>query len=344
MQTPFPTSRFAPAGFTLVELLVVIAIISILIGLTIPAVQSVRRSAQSLSCRNNLKNIALAVHNYETSNKHYPASFEFQPGTVVRGAWSIHAKIMPFCEEINAHRRVDFAVDWHDQVDTGVTAHVIPIYNCPAEINTLTRVKNGDPYVHGTNYGFNMGSWFIHDPVTNQSGDGPFRVNRRVRQADITDGLSQTLCIADVKHYTSYIRNVSGAIDPTLPDSPGHFETITGELKLGPALEDNTGHTVWPDGRVHHTGFTTVYTPNTFVSYPYAGEVYDIDLSTQQEGRDPNRPTYAAVTARSYHGAGVNVAHMDGSVRFVSSSIRRNVWRALGTAAGGEVIDGVFLQ
>ena len=336
-------TRTLRLGFTLIELLVVIAVISILVGLTIPAVQSVRRTAQSVSCKNNLKNIGLAVANFQTARTWFPPSFEVPEGDTVRGYWSIHAQIMPYMEEANAHRDIDFSTDWHEQVATGIPAYAVPLYTCPAEPNTATRQRDGADYVHGTNYGFNMGSWFIHDPVTGQTGDGAFRVNQRTRPRDFTDGQSQTLCAVDVKAYTPYIRNVD-TIDPTLPNSADFFEGVTGELKMGPSQENNSGHTVWCDGRVHHTGFTTVFGPNTRVTYTHGGEVYDIDYNSQQEGRSLTRPTFAAVTARSFHDAGVNALFMDGSVRFVSNSIALPIWRSMGTAGSGEIIDSSQLD
>ena len=116
-----------------------------------------------------------------------------------------------------------------------------------------------------------------------------------------------------------------------------------GQLKLGPATNDNTGHTEWPDGRVHHSGFTTVFPPNTVVPFTANGVVYNIDYNSRQEGNSATLPTYAVVTARSYHSGGiVNVALMDGSVRSVSRDISPAVWRALGTRAGGEVVGSDF--
>ncbi len=324
-------------GFTLIELLVVIAIISILMGLALPAIQAVRRTATRLSCANNMRQIGIAVMNYEAARRYFPPSFEVPFGSTVVGSWSIHGRIMPYVELDNAYKQIQLDVDWHSLVDTGVPALAIPIYNCPAEPNSIVRIKDGKPYVHPTNYGFNMGTWFIHDPVTNAVGDGAFRVNRPTRPRDFVDGLSNTLCAADVKAYTSYIRNVT-VIDPTLPSSPNHFMGATGELKLGPVLSNNTGHTVWTDGRVHHSGFTTVFTPNTRVPYVYNGNEYDINYNSQQEGKDLNRPTYAAVTARSYHSGGINTVRMDGSVHFVSNTISLDVWRSMGTASGDEIL------
>ena len=111
-----------------------------------------------------------------------------------------------------------------------------------------------------------------------------------------------------------------------------------GQVKLGPNLQDNTGHTEWPDGRVHHSGFTTVFTPNTVVDYDYNGQRYDIDFNSIQEGRSGTQLTYAAITARSYHSGNiVNVGMLDASAHSISGSIDIGVWRALGTTAGGEV-------
>ena len=336
--------RLKTKAFTLIEILVVIAIISILVGLTIPAVQAVRRSARSLSCKNNLKNIGLAVANYQTALKHYPSSFEAPSGQIVRGSWSIHAQIMPYMEQGNAHALIDFSTDWHTQVESGIPAFAAPVYTCPSEPRPVVREKDGADYVYGTNYGFNMGSWFIYNPLTGETGDGSFRVNQKTRPRDFqSDGTSNTLCAVDVKMYTSYIRNAA-SIDPVLPDLADHFEGVAAELKLGPLADQNTGHTVWCDGRVHHTGVTTVYTPNTRVTYTEGGEVYDIDYNSQQEGRDLSRPTYAAVTARSYHPGSVNAVLMDGSVRSLTNQIDRDVWRAIGTAGNGEIIDGSLMR
>jgi len=111
------------------------------------------------------------------------------------------------------------------------------------------------------------------------------------------------------------------------------------DKKMGPTTNDCTGHTEWPDGRVHHTGFTTTLTPNTKVLFNHSGKDQDCDFNSMQEGRSATVPTFAAITARSYHSGGiVNVALMDGSVRSVASSISLQTWRALGTRDGGEVI------
>ena len=324
-------------GFTLVELLVVIAIIGILIGMLLPAVQMVRSSARRTHCANNIRQCLLAIANYESSLQEYPTSFNASLTEIVRGSWSIHARILPMMEQSSARDLIDVEVDWHNQVDTGIPAFAVPSYSCPSDALAGLRYQNGEEYVHSTSYGFNMGTWFIFDPVNGATGDGAFQVYRPTTHQSFVDGTSNTLAVADVKSFTSYIRNVD-SIDPSIPTTADHFMGVTGQLKLGPNRETNTGHTVWTDGRVHHAGMTTTFVPNTFVRYEHDGKVYDIDFNSQQEGRDLTRPTFAAVTARSYHPQGVNIGRMDGSVDFVSETIDLQTWRALGTRNGSEVL------
>ena len=95
-------------------------------------------------------------------------------------------------------------------------------------------------------------------------------------------------------------------------------------------------HVEWVDGKVHETGFTTVFTPNTKVIYNNGGTEYDVDLVLATESSPGD--TYAAVTSRSYHTTCVNVLLMDGSVRSLNNSISLTTWRAMGTRAGGEVV------
>ncbi|MEZ6051253.1 MAG: hypothetical protein R3C02_07690 [Planctomycetaceae bacterium] len=93
------------------------------------------------------------------------------------------------------------------------------------------------------------------------------------------------------------------------------------------------------EGEVQHTGSTTTFTPNTFVPYDNSGEIVDIDFSSCRESwAGCNSPTYAVVTARSYHVGIVQCLLMDGSARAVSENIDLSVWQSLGTRAGGEVV------
>jgi prepilin-type N-terminal cleavage/methylation domain-containing protein len=332
--------RFSRA-FTLIELLVVLAIIGILMALLLPAIQRAREAARRSSCLNNLRQIAIATHNYQATFESLPASFKITPGTVLagnNGSWSIHGRLLPYIEGGNAYDKVDLQIAWDAQLTTGVPQTRVSMYMCPSEVNDIVRTNASGPYVYPQNYGFNMGSWLVYDPTSATIPDGPFYVNSDVSL--IPDGKSQTLCAAEVKAFTSYIRNTVDP-GPVPPTNPTAFDGMAGQLKLGPNLNDNTGHTEWPDGRVHHSGITTVFAPNTQVAYNYNGRLYDIDYNSVQEGKSATQPTYAAITARSYHAGGlVNVTMLDGTTKSVRDDIDPVLWKAAGTIAGREAVAG----
>ena len=98
-------SRRGNKGFTLIELLVVIAIIAILMGLILPAVQQAREAARRVHCKNNLKQIGLALHNYQSTNSVFPPSICI--GAAKGGTWSIHARILPFLDQANVYTLAD---------------------------------------------------------------------------------------------------------------------------------------------------------------------------------------------------------------------------------------------
>ena len=334
-------------GFSLVELLVVIAIIGILVSLLLPAVQAAREAARRSSCKNNLKQIGLALHSYLSPNGCFPPSFCIRRGTVLtgnNGSWSIHGRLLPYLEQASSYDQVRLDIAWDAQLATGVPTLHIPTYVCLSDPNDTVRTNNGVPYIYPHTYGFNFGTWLVYDPATGRGGDGVFYVNSQTRPADIRDGLSNTLATAEVKAFTSYVRNTS---DPgcAVPSSSAGIAGLAagGQFKLGPSTNDNTGHTEWCDGRVHHSGVTTVFTPNTFVAYLHPdGNTYDIDYNSQQEGRSSSQPTYAAITSRSYHPGIVNTGLMDGSVRSIAETIDLPIWRALGTRQAGEIVTDDF--
>ena len=327
-------------GFTLVELLVVIAIIAILVALLLPAINAAREAARRTSCTNNLRQITLSLSNYQSIAKTYPPSYVINHGQRLatnNGAWSVQAQLMPFLEEGAAYAKIDFKLPWDDAANraSGVPTLKLPVYTCPSEPNAVVRTKNGEPFVQPHNYGMNFGQWLVYDPTNaSRKGDGAFFVNSKLRPAHFKDGLSKTLAMAEVKAFTSYIRNTSDP-GPEIPTLPNQLPT-SGEFKLGSTRNKNTGHTEWCDGRVHHSGFTTVFTPNTNVRFEKDGVVYDIDVNSMKEGGSDTQPTYAAITARSHHPGGVNTANMDGSVHFISDDINLNNWRAMSTRDGTE--------
>jgi prepilin-type N-terminal cleavage/methylation domain-containing protein len=320
-------------AFTLVELLVVIAIIGILIALLLPAVQAAREAARRSQCQNNLKQIALGVLNYESTYRQFPPSMQYPSGTVSDG-WSAQSRILPFLEQESLFASVDFNVSYNNPpLVGGVDVKTIRVgtYLCPSEVNDRQRVTSaGAPEHYPLNYAFNNGTWFVWDPVRCQGGNGAFHPNAKIGPNNLLDGLSNTLCAAEVKAYTAYYRN-AGQTTVAMPTSASAVCGLGGDFKK------DSGHTEWADGRTHQTSFTTVFTPNTEVLCTSSGVEYDIDWTNQQEGKSTTAPTYAAVTARSYHPGVVCAALMDGSVRTFNDTISVSVWRALSTRAGGEV-------
>lgn len=333
-------------GFTLVELLVVIAIIGILIALLLPAVQAARESARQMQCRNNLRQISLAMHNYQTSVGSYPPSFCVNPKNTSDkgGKWSAQARLLPYLEQGAIFAQINFGVDYDAAVSGGTPVKAMrpAPFLCPDEINDLQRIDmaNGNPIHWPLNYTFNQGVWCVFDPAGGGGGnpDGAIFTNSRTKPRDFRDGLSNTLMASEVKGYTPYVRNAPAT--STIPAMPTDICPLIsgGQAKLGQDLQQNSGHTEWVDGKVHHAGFTTTFTPNSKVLCASGGFQYDLDFNSQQEGSSPTAKSYAAVTSRSYHPGIVISAMMDGSVRSFTDTVDLAIWRALSTRAGGEPV------
>ena len=326
------------SAFTLVELLVVIAIIGVLVALLLPAVQAAREAARRSSCSNNLRQIALAVHNYESVVGTLPASTIVNLNTTSTTnnlAWGVHGRILHFLEQGNLYDQVDISQPWDFQ--SAIDGLKLPIYACPSdpESRRLRDPGGGKAKLYPTNYGFNLGVWFVYDPQTNTGGDGVFFPNSHLRLAEVTDGTSNTLMVSEVKAWQPYTRNGG----PPSTNTPNDAATASTYVASGGEFKD-TGHTEWPDGRVHHTGFTAALAPNTKVPYATGGITYDADFNSWQEGRNGSagRPTYAIVTSRSFHRGGVQSAFVDGSVRLIPQTIELQVWRGLATRNGGEAV------
>ena len=345
MTAPHLSSVRRRTAFTLIELLVVIAIIAILIALLLPAVQQAREAARRIQCRNHLKQLALAVHNYESSHRLLP------PGAAVdlsvtstgnNGSWGVHGRILPYLEQGNLYDKVDLTIAWDFQ--TAIDGMKIAVYACPSDPDSdrLRDPGGGKVKLAPTNYGFNYGIWFIFDPATGRGGDGAFYPNAKLSLAAFQDGTSNTLLASEVRSFQAYTRN-GGPPDTSVPAGVADVQTA---IASGPDFKADSGHTEWPDGRVHHTGFTTTLGPNTYVPYQVGGVTYDADYNSWQEGRNggAGSPTYAAITSRSWHEGVVHAALVDGSVRAVGENIDLRIWRALGTRAGGtaEPVVGEF--
>jgi hypothetical protein len=274
------------------------------------------------------------MNGFVAAHGHFPAS------KYSRGKWSPQTLILPFLEEQDVYDRVPFKDDTHDvdvPASERISAVVIPVYQCPSEVNTeatrdLEDVRKSSPL----NYGVNMGDWFVWDPVAKKGGSGVFLPDGGTRPQDITDGLSKTLMLAEVKTLQPHYRNSGTPSDESIPTSPAQICTLQGsESRL---FLPESGHVKWLEGRAHHIGFTTTFAPNTLVGCVDDFVLYDVDFNSWKEGKDPDvHKTYAAITARSHHPGIVQTATTDGAVQESTDDIDLMIWRALSTRNGGDL-------
>jgi prepilin-type N-terminal cleavage/methylation domain-containing protein/prepilin-type processing-associated H-X9-DG protein len=315
-------------GFTLIELLVVIAIIGILIALLLPAVQKVREAANRIKCDNNLKQLALAMHNYHDAKGSLPFGARLYEGDSYHGqegSWyddhGWYSSIGPYIEQDNWGKLIDFAASFSDPVNEQARRTKLPLFACPSDeglvenewySRTWARLRGN--YV--VNFGnTNYGQLRKMDPQTHQYvqfGGAPFTFRKGKRFGEITDGLSNTLMISECITILTTGDNWGGPLSD--------FTTSLG----GQAFEG------W------HTPNSTDYDEEARVIPPKSSwnGIPDIQYAT-----DTLLQSFAA---RSKHQGGVNAALCDGSVRFFANSINLDTWRALSTAYGSEAINGDY--
>lgn len=330
-------------GFTLVELLVVIAIIGALIGLLLPAVQSAREAARRSACQNNLRQLALAMHNFENAKKYFPPSSQQLSGTNVGAPWSGQAMMLPFLEGDTVFRQIDFSQAYSgtngNSFNTSVAAMRVDVLVCSSDpkATTVFDTTTGLPKHFPLNYGLNTGEYLIYDPATRQCGSGAFGPFTRFRHNMFSDGLSKTLAMSEVKARTPRSQDNS-SMPATAPQTPEE----AGALAASGSFGAESGHTEWVCGRTFHTGFTTTFPPNTLVPFASGGQSLDVDVGSYREltptstSNNDTTPIRAVVTSRSHHAGVVNSALMDASIRSFATATDPVVWKALGTRSGGE--------
>jgi len=324
-------------GFTLIELLVVIAIIAILVALLLPAVQAVREAARRAQCQDHLHNIVIATHNYLGAQNCMPPSGCF--GTGGGGQWSIHARVLPYSEGNNLYQVANLDLPYVEGVSPATER--VALFQCPSDVNDKARAGEHYP----TSYGYNAGTWFVWNNATGQAGNGAFGGNARFTDAAYVDGMSNTIAFSEVRAFTPYVRDGDDFTDPTALSSitvSSISGASAGTMKgseFGSTSPTSSGHTEWVDPRVHQTGFTATFVPNTKVPISgTGGSALDGDFTNCREGKTCANPTYAAVTSRSWHPSIVLSVLLDGKVTSISENINLQIWRRLADRADGEPV------
>ena len=321
-------------GFTLVELLVVIAIIGILVGLLLPAVQAAREAARRMSCSNNARQLGISLHNYESAHKRLPPS-RIAVTTPVRNEQSWTAMILPYIEMNNVHSGYTFNTPWYAAVNDPLTRVKIPTMLCPsapdsrdlptqALYTALTNGSRSDAPLWG--YGDYASLNAIRNSVftiaarpslgTREVFGALGRGPDGVRMSTITDGLSNTIIIAEAAGRPSMYVSGKKSINPR-----------TGNIAFGTAVTaDGWG---WAD---INSGFSVD-----------GANMAGVQNNTSNSGTVTmvgscliNCTNDSEIYA--FHNGGANFVFADGSVQFLSSNTNASTLLSLMTRDFGDVV------
>lgn len=313
-------------GFTLIELLVVIAIIAILIALLLPAVQMAREAARRTQCKNHLKQLGLALHNYHETHSRLP----LMASDSLYG-YSPSAQLLPYLDQANLHNLIDFrepllsgpawAATLNPALET-VAQQALPLFMCPSDAGNVYNTDSNGTIWAGTNYMVNGGSG-LNDQYCSSENDGLFWRGSSTRFRDITDGTTQTIFIAET------LFGDRGPDTTELLNPDRQMKRVSGGGPCSATSDDLAGRTAtYYDGRragswIRNIGYSTLvhgyYPPNSNApDVAHHGEVIS--------------------GSRSLHTGGANILLCDGSARFLGENIDLATLRKLFSRADGEVV------
>jgi prepilin-type N-terminal cleavage/methylation domain-containing protein len=330
---------FRRSGFTLIELLVVIAIIAILIALLLPAVQQAREAARRTQCRNNLKQIGIALHNYHDTYSILPCSIGWSGNDNFRGAWSDKVFLLPYIDRDVEYRGTNLNLQpwdsggWAGNDNIEVHSPKIPVFNCPSQRFELFGGQANFTYAinHGTS----------HIAPGNQTGNGNHNgiasfvfgagsgwgCDKKVNFAKVADGLSNTAAYSEFViqdgNGTAVLKNVKSQV----------YTWASGNDVA--AMRQNCLSQTGLSGRNDMRGRSWAW------SFMGVGSAYNHTMMPNEKSCHSYTDDWGGsnlMSASSAHVGGVHVLIADGAVRFVNENVNQEIWWGIGTRDGNETI------
>ena len=328
-------------GFTLIELLVVIAIIAILIALLLPAVQQAREAARRTQCKNNLKQIGLALHNYESTFSCLPpGSIVASGGVGVTSEASPHTLLLPFFEQASAYNLFDFNVSINGHANNAQARQFIfPMMQCPSHPTSPAFVlpaNNQCPNGCGTtNYVQSLGNNSNYGVV-----NGPFSRRSNTKFRDFTDGTSNTSLFSEIRIGPSTGSPTTGIV---AAGDAMYFNVATNLAfaTFDAGNSQGNGDTYYNSACDNAATSAFLYRGKQYYRGGVYTTFYSHTLTPNARFRDCIRATgldRGHLASRSYHVGGIQTVLGDGAVRFISDNIDGNIWRFLGSMQGGEIL------
>jgi prepilin-type N-terminal cleavage/methylation domain-containing protein len=287
-------------AFTLIELLVVIAIIAILIALLLPAVQQAREAARRTQCKNHLKQLGIAMHNYHDTSLTFPmGAFNYQSNPT-DNRLCFFQSILSFVDQAPMYNQVNFNTSTYvNFVATNTLIFTsVPVFTCPSDPNSGVLSSQPAPRGFHSNMLPIQGSTAYTAPY---ASNGMFYTISKTRIRDLTDGSSNTAMMSEIL---------------LAPDDATNYN------RRGQVWESYDGNTL----------ISTLYPPNTSITDVVpTGCVATLRAPCTTSGSP-------VLSARSAHSGGAHVALADGAIRFISDNINTLTWNYLGSRADGQVV------
>lgn len=315
-------------GFTLVELLVVIAIIGILIALLLPAVQAAREAARRAECTNNMKQVALALHNYHDTQRRLPFGGPGptgSPGYCIAGTWP--SMVLPFMEQKPLYDRFNFKVAMNDALNKPAVESVVADLICPSDpkgsepiLLTRQAVDNNPTTAMGLWYMGCMGP--THMASATCPYCQPYSMQTPVPAPSKTNWCCQGYSFGSTANGSISAGSFAGFFG-RYPKSVGFRDVLDGlsnTIMLGETLPS-------------HCTYNSAYAPSFTMTST------NIPINTMEDqSQDSSIPLEKACGFKSRHPGGANFALGDGSVHFLAETIDFPLFNGLGSREGGEVV------